>query len=182
MGETWEGSKEQVEFINRQHNAVLDVLIAADMWGSNREQYRGLSAAQLVQILVDRVAELEASRMSLEEAKAFAAKFNAAHDELQAAALVDELRAKIDAVGEYTSYYNETYMQMFLDPDLTPMSFDEWWGSQQHDKDTCVGCGKESYFMMAKCDRCVHPVCDTCAIQLQDGHFCRGCFVAGGGE
>lgn len=61
----WEGSKEQAEFINQQHNAVLDILIAADMW-DGAEQYRGKSAAELVQILVDRAEKAEAQLLALQ--------------------------------------------------------------------------------------------------------------------
>jgi ribosomal protein L37E len=179
MGETWEGSIEQAQFIAEQHNAVLNVLIASGMWTGD-PPYRGKTAAEQVQMLVDRIADLEAQRMSLEEAKAFAAKHNAANDEAKAAALVDELRAKIDSVGEYVSYYNAIYWQMYQDPDLTPMYFDEWWNAQEHVMATCSRCGKQSYFVMLNCDKCGKPTCDTCAFQWQDGHFCPGCFVGGG--
>ena len=54
----WEGSKEQAEFINRQHNAVLDVLIDAGAWTSH-EPWKGKTAAEQVKIFVDRALAAE---------------------------------------------------------------------------------------------------------------------------
>ncbi len=62
--ERWEGSKEQAEYIKREHDAVLDVLIAADMWTGN-PPYRGVSAAGQVKMLVDRLATVTAERDAL---------------------------------------------------------------------------------------------------------------------
>ena len=54
----WEGSKEQAEFINRQHDAVLDVLIDADAWTSH-EPWKGKTVAEQVKIFVDRALAAE---------------------------------------------------------------------------------------------------------------------------
>ena len=54
----WEGSKERAEFINRQHNAVLDVLIDAGAWTSH-EPWKGKTAAEQVKIFVDRALAAE---------------------------------------------------------------------------------------------------------------------------
>jgi hypothetical protein len=91
-------------------------------------------------------------------------------------ALIDELHAKLDAVGEYASYYNETQWQASITGDQL-MTFDEWWAAQEHEKTVCYHCGKESFFVMLTCDICHKPMCDACLVQYQDGRFCPLCFV-----
>lgn len=45
------------------------------------------------------------------------------------------------------------------------------------DTDACRDCGEfPRYGLWAICWRCQQPVCDRCAIQYQDGHFCKSCF------
>ena len=60
MTEQWEGSKEQAAFISGEFDAVLDVLIEANMW-TGAPPYRGKSAAEQVQMLVDRAVAAEAA-------------------------------------------------------------------------------------------------------------------------
>ena len=55
----WEGSKEQAEFISRQFDAVLDVLVEADAWTSH-EPWKGKTAAEQVKIFIERAALAEA--------------------------------------------------------------------------------------------------------------------------
>ena len=41
--------------------------------------------------------------------------------------------------------------------------------------DACAICGKVPGSKPLACDRCRRPVCDQCAVQLWDGHFCPEC-------
>ena len=52
--------EEYLEFSKRQHDAVLDVLIAANMWTGD-PPYRGKTAAQQVQMLVQRAEAAESA-------------------------------------------------------------------------------------------------------------------------
>ena len=60
----WEGSQEQAEFIKREHDAVLDVLIAAGMWTGN-PPYRGVNAAGQVKMLLDEIQTLRTDNTEL---------------------------------------------------------------------------------------------------------------------
>lgn len=62
------------------------------------------------------------------------------------------------------------------------------WGRQELDRQmaeeaqaaqTCHRCGRQAaemgYARWSSCTFCGKPVCDTCAVQADDGHFCPTC-------
>ena len=58
------------------------------------------------------------------------------------------------------------------------------WGRQELDRqmntdNTCHRCGAvaadRGYARWSSCTFCGRPVCDTCAVQANDGHFCPTC-------
>ena len=58
------------------------------------------------------------------------------------------------------------------------------WGRQELDRqmdtdNTCHVCGAvatdRGYARWSSCTFCGQPVCDTCAVQANDGHFCPTC-------
>lgn len=62
------------------------------------------------------------------------------------------------------------------------------WGRQEFDRQMaeddaeaqiCHRCGRNAaemgYARWSRCDNCGKPICDRCAVQALDGHFCPGC-------
>lgn len=58
------------------------------------------------------------------------------------------------------------------------------WGRQELDRqmntdDTCHHCGRHAseagFARWSCCDNCGKPICDRCAVQAGDGHFCPTC-------
>ena len=57
-------TRDELSSVTTEHNDVLDVLIAADMWTGN-PPYRGVSAAGQVQMILDALAAMTAERDTL---------------------------------------------------------------------------------------------------------------------
>ena len=62
------------------------------------------------------------------------------------------------------------------------------WGRQELDRQMaeddaeaqiCHQCGRNAaemgYARWSRCDNCGRPICDRCAVQAFDGHFCPTC-------
>lgn len=82
----WEGSKEQAEFISRQYDAVLDVLIEADAWTSH-EPWKGKTAAEQVKIFVDRAIAAEKELAAVKRELTDAALWNEDSDKTTTASV-----------------------------------------------------------------------------------------------
>lgn len=58
-----------------------------------------------------------------------------------------------------------------------PGSFDSKTVTVELDpEDACTSCrAYPTIGLWSVCDRCMQPVCDRCAVQWADGHFCPAC-------
>lgn len=57
--------------------------------------------------------------------------------------------------------------------------FDRQMAEDAAEAQICHRCGRSAaemgYARWSRCDNCDKPICDRCAVQANDGHFCPGC-------
>lgn len=59
------------------------------------------------------------------------------------------------------------------------VEFDRQMAEDDAEAQICHRCERNAsemgYARWSRCDNCGRPVCDRCAVQFRDGHFCPGC-------